>query len=88
MSKSLLQKAKEIKTQKKEVNIIEGMEELALAWCRDEIKLVQISKVLGLDNAGYRTYEKIALALKKYLINNYKMTPGELKQNSHKNYRK
>lgn len=70
--KSLLEKAKEIKTQKRIVDLPDEMDSLALAWCRGEITHSQIAKVLGYDNTGYRVYAKIAISLKSYLNKNHK----------------
>lgn len=65
---SLLQTAKSIKTGKQhKFNPDSQMEEIALAWCKDEINLAQIAKALGLNNTGYRTYAKLALTLKNYI---------------------
>lgn len=72
-NKSLLDQAKQIVTQSRDHKKIEGMEELALAWCRGEINVTQIARVLGYSNTGYRVYAKIALALKDYI--NSKKSP-------------
>lgn len=71
-SKTLLEKAKEIKSTPRNKSI-EGMEELALAWCRDEINLTQIARVLSIPGTGHQVYAKIALSLKEYLNKNYKI---------------
>lgn len=66
--KSLLQKAKAITPQRQSgFAYTKEMEEVALAWCRDEITHTQVARALGLDNTGYRTYAKLALTLKHYL---------------------
>lgn len=66
--KTLLEKAKESKNNKSTRFIpTKEFEELALAWCRDEITLSQINKALGQGNTGYRVYAKLALTLKNYL---------------------
>ena len=75
--KTLLQKAlaiKSIRKPHKELASPKEMEEVALAWVRDEVSLTQINKALGLDNTGYRTYAKIAIALKGYLNENLKVS--------------
>ena len=65
---SLLQTAKSIKTGKQHKFTPDSqMEEIALAWCNDEINLAQIAKALGLNNTGYRTYAKLALTLKEFI---------------------
>lgn len=70
---SLLQKAKKIPMQKSRINHLpQDFEEVALAWCRDEISLTQICKAMGLDNTGYRVYAKLALTLKQYFNKNYR----------------
>jgi hypothetical protein len=73
--RTLLQKAKESKSNKSTRFIPDKeFEELALAWCRDEITLAQINKALNQSNTGYRCYAKLALTLKKYLNDNYKIS--------------
>lgn len=68
MKKTILQKAKEYKAQKRD-NFVptKEMEEVALAWVKGDITLTQIAKALGLNNTGYRTYSILALTLKNYL---------------------
>lgn len=66
MSKSLLQKAKEIKRNNSSRFVPDKeFEELTIAWCKDEVSLTQICRALGLDNTGYRVYAKLAVTLKK-----------------------
>lgn len=68
MAKSLLEKAKSLNKAPQKIDpATTEMEELALAWCRDEVSLSQVAKALGLNNTGYRTYSKLALSLKIYL---------------------
>lgn len=71
MKQSLLQKAKAHKG-KKGVAFVptKEFEEMALAWCHDEVSHTQICKALGLDNTGYRVYSMLALTLKGYIKSN------------------
>lgn len=69
MAKSLLQKAKAHSSKRGgHFEYSKDLEEVALAWCRDEITHTQVARALGLDNTGYRTYAKLALTLKHYII--------------------
>lgn len=68
MKKSLLQKAKSYKGKKGAPFIpTKEFEEMAIAWCNDEIGHTQICKALNLDNTGYRVYSMLALTLKSYV---------------------
>lgn len=70
---TLLQKAKKVTSHKKVIPQTKEMQEVALAWCRDEITITQIAKALGLNNTGTRIYSKLALSLKSYLNENFKI---------------
>lgn len=72
LKKTLLQKAKNIPTQRHTVKITPEMEEAALAWCRGEVSVTQIARAMDLDNTGYRMYAMIAHALKNYINKNFK----------------
>lgn len=70
MSKSLLEKAKKIDNKKIKSNATEKeMQELSLAWVKNEISLSQIASVLGIKGTGHQCYAKIAHSLKKYINN-------------------
>lgn len=73
MKKTLLQKANELKKKKIFVPDKE-MEEITLAWVRDEVTHGQVAKALGLNNTGFRVYSQLALTLKKYINNSAQIT--------------
>lgn len=66
-TKTLLQKAKEIKTHKHVGNAIGEEEiELGIAWLTDEITLSQLSGALGFPTiGGARCYNRIAIILRE-----------------------
>ena len=64
MKKTLLEKAKSFKKKTSPFVPTKEFEELAMAWCKDEISHTQICKALDLDNTGYRVYSMLALTLK------------------------
>lgn len=67
-NKSLLQKAKSYKAKRRSLFIpTKEFEDVALAWCNDEVTHTQICKALGLDNTGFRVYSMLALTLKNYI---------------------
>jgi hypothetical protein len=72
-NQTLLQKAKKVTSYKKVIPQTKEMQEVALAWCRDEVTITQIAKAMGLNNTGTRIYSKIALSLKTYLNENFKI---------------
>jgi len=66
MKKTLLQKAKEVKTHKKGRLVVGNEEiELAFAWLRDEVDLRQMSAVLGVSYTGGSSLYRVSVFLKE-----------------------
>ena len=64
----LLDKVKNTKGKKK-YKVPNGFEEVALAWCRDEVTISQIATALDFPK-GAALYSRLALTLKEYINKN------------------
>lgn len=66
---SLLNKAKEIKTNERDLlGPTKEQVELALAWAHNEVRLIQVMKVLGVTQTT--AYLRLARSLRKYIQDN------------------
>lgn len=65
--KTLLEKAKEVKTLRKRSEPNKELIDLCVAWANDEITITQVMEVLSLN--GSSCYARLAIGLKVYIKN-------------------
>lgn len=58
---------KEKKTERNWLEITPDHVELAVAWANDEVKLAEVSKVLGYEHSSNQSYIFLARSLKEYV---------------------
>lgn len=75
MSETLLEKAKKFKAFANRGEVPDGMIELALAWCNDEVSLSQVSMALGHKQSNAQVYIRLAFALRAYIAQ-YEINKG------------
>lgn len=62
---TLLERVKQTEGGRKRVHLLEDFDEVAMAWVRDEVSLLQITK--GLDISPMVAYQRLANSLKEYI---------------------
>ena len=58
---------KEKKTDRNWREITPDHVELAVAWAKDEVKLAEVSKILGYEHSSNQSYILLARSLKQYV---------------------